>query len=147
MSNHENNENEILYVCKGMKVVLNRNLDPNVGFDGCTDEPVEILHAFLLGIVKYMMRDFMNRLPASKRPELIAWYHSFDVEGLNIPSIQAEYLTKHYANFIGKDFRIVLQTAPFVLFEYMTDNEKMAWSSLCRLAPLVFETHIEDMAI
>ncbi|KAA1124755.1 hypothetical protein PGTUg99_033835 [Puccinia graminis f. sp. tritici] len=117
------------------------------GFDGCRDTPVEILHVFLLGVVKYMVRDFMRRLSAKDKLHVKARYQSFNIDGLNIPSIQPSYLTKHFANFIGKDFCVVLQAAPFVLFKYMDDRERNLWIALCLLAPLVFQTHIEDMAI
>ncbi|KAA1069115.1 hypothetical protein PGT21_011788 [Puccinia graminis f. sp. tritici] len=117
------------------------------GFDGCRDTPVEILHVFLLGVVKYMVRDFMRRLSAEDKLHVKARYQSFNIDGLNIPSIQPSYLTKHFANFIGKDFRVVLQAAPFVLFEYMDGRERELWIALCLLAPLVFQTHIEDMEI
>jgi hypothetical protein len=121
------------------------SLNPISGFDGCRDTPVEILHVFLLGVVKYMVRDFMRRLSAEDKLHVKARYQSFNIDGLNIASIQPSYLTKHFANFIGKDFRVVLQAAPFVLFEYMDDRERHLWMALCLLAPLVFQTHIEDM--
>ncbi|EFP84909.2 uncharacterized protein PGTG_10380 [Puccinia graminis f. sp. tritici CRL 75-36-700-3] len=99
------------------------------GFDGCRDTPVEILHVFLLGVVKYMVRDFMRHLSAEEKLQVKARYQTFNIDGLNIPSIQASYLTNHFANFIGKDFRIVLQAAPFVLFEYMDDRERTLLSA------------------
>jgi hypothetical protein len=57
------------------------------------------------------------------------------------------YLTKHYSNLIGKDFKVAVQAAPFVLFEYMSEDKRLVWSALCQLAPLVFQTHIADMDV
>ncbi|OAV99886.1 hypothetical protein PTTG_25088 [Puccinia triticina 1-1 BBBD Race 1] len=117
------------------------------GFDGCRDTPVEVLHVFLLGAMKYMVQGFMRNLWPSEKPLIQAQYWSFDIDGLNIPSMQADYFTRHFTNFIGKDFRIVVQAAPFVLFEYMDEEEVELWAALCKLAPLIFQTHIEDMAL
>ncbi|EFP87206.2 uncharacterized protein PGTG_12790 [Puccinia graminis f. sp. tritici CRL 75-36-700-3] len=117
------------------------------GFDGCADTPVEVLHVFLLGIVKYMLRSFMKSLTAGVLPEVMARYESFDTKGLNVPSLRPYYLTKHYSNLIGKDFKVALQAAPFVLFEYMLEDKRLVWSALCQLAPLVFQTHIADMDV
>ncbi|OAV86382.1 hypothetical protein PTTG_29941 [Puccinia triticina 1-1 BBBD Race 1] len=114
-------------------------------FCNLTDTPVEILHVFLLGVVKYMVGDFMRSLAPKQKPLVKARYQSFNIDGLNIASMQAEYLTRHFANFIGKDFRIVLQAAPFVLFDYMDNNQLELWGALCTLAPLIFQTRIEDM--
>jgi hypothetical protein len=65
----------------------------------------------------------MKGLPLAQLSECAARYRSFDAGALNIPSMQPEYLTKHYGNFIGKDFKVVLQAAPFVFFAFMTDDE------------------------
>jgi hypothetical protein len=79
-----------------------------LAFDGCHDTPIEILHVFLLGVVKYLVRLFMKKLTPAQILECTARYWSFDPGALNIPLMQPEYLTKHYNNFIGKDFKVVL---------------------------------------
>ena len=87
----------------------------------------------------------MKKLSPAQIPEVMARYWVFDTASINIPPLQPHYLTKHYANFIGKDFKIVLQTAPFVLFQLMTERKQALWSAMCQLAPVAFQTHIDDM--
>jgi hypothetical protein len=38
-----------------------------LGFDMVKDTPVEILHVFLLGIVKYLFTDFMSKLNEAQK--------------------------------------------------------------------------------
>jgi hypothetical protein len=54
------------------------------GFDGCKDTPVEILHVFSLGVIKYMLRDFMQSLTTKKLDELRHWWAAANLNGLNI---------------------------------------------------------------
>ncbi|KAA1072801.1 hypothetical protein PGTUg99_010389 [Puccinia graminis f. sp. tritici] len=75
----------------------------------------------------------------------MARYELFDTKGLNVPSLWPYCLTKHYSNLIGKEFKVALQAAPFVLFEYMSEDKRLVWSALCQLALLVFQTHIAYM--
>jgi hypothetical protein len=42
---------------------------------------------------------------------------------------------------------VLLQAAPFAFFEFMTNVKRDLWSALFQLAPLIFQTHIEDMEI
>ncbi|KAI8457263.1 hypothetical protein BY996DRAFT_8685400 [Phakopsora pachyrhizi] len=64
-----------------------------ISFDGHKDTPVEVLHVVLLGILKYLYRDLIGGLSASKKDELIARLQSFDTSNLNIQPIKAKYLT------------------------------------------------------
>jgi hypothetical protein len=75
---------------------------------------VEILHVFSLGVIKYMMRDFMQSLINSKLNELCHWWEAVNLNGLNIPTINPNYIISHFKSLIGKDFKMVVQVAPFV---------------------------------
>jgi hypothetical protein len=46
---------------------------------------VEILHVFSLGVIKYMMRDFMQSLTTKKLDEMYHWWAAVNLNGLNIP--------------------------------------------------------------
>ncbi|KAI8452738.1 hypothetical protein BY996DRAFT_6431741 [Phakopsora pachyrhizi] len=85
------------------------------GFDGHKDTPVEVLHVVLLGILKYLY--------PNKKEELIARLQTFDTNNLNIQPIKAKYLIQHYSSLVGKDFKVLIQAAPF----------RKIWTSLCHL--------------
>jgi hypothetical protein len=51
----------------------------------------------------------------------------------------------HYKSLIGKEYRLILQSAPFVLFPLMTPEEIDLWTALCHMGSMAFQTHIEDM--
>ncbi|KAI8451252.1 hypothetical protein BY996DRAFT_6432204 [Phakopsora pachyrhizi] len=112
------------------------------GFDGHKDTPVEVLHVILLGIVKYLYCDFICGLTVDKKEELVARFQSFDISNLNIPSIKAKYLVQHYSSLVGKDFKIIIQAAPFVFFTIIEESRQKIWISLCHLCSLIFQTHI-----
>ncbi|CAH7673442.1 hypothetical protein PPACK8108_LOCUS8306 [Phakopsora pachyrhizi] len=112
------------------------------GFDGHKDTPVEVLHVILLGIVKYLYRDLICGLTVDKKEELVARFQSFDISNLNIPSIKAKYLVQHYSSLVGKDFKIIIQAAPFVFFTIIEESRQKIWISLCHLCSLIFQTHI-----
>ncbi|KAI8458443.1 hypothetical protein BY996DRAFT_6430227 [Phakopsora pachyrhizi] len=89
------------------------------GFDGHKDTPVEVLHVILLGIVKYLYCDLISGLTVGKKEELVAQFQSFEISNLNIPSIKAKYLVQHYSSLVGKDFKIIIQAAPFPKFHIL----------------------------
>ncbi|KAI8461540.1 hypothetical protein BY996DRAFT_8404742, partial [Phakopsora pachyrhizi] len=115
------------------------------GFDGHKDTPVEVLHVVLLGILKYLYRDLIGGLSASKKEELIARLQSFDTCNLNIQPIKAKYLVQHYSSLVGKDFKVLIQAAPFVFFPLIEDSKRKIWNSLCHLCSFIFQTHIRDI--
>jgi hypothetical protein len=115
------------------------------GFDGTKNAPVEILHVFLLGVVKYQFRNFMNSLKHPQKEELVGLWQSFNVDSLNIPSLKPVGLVRYSSSLVGKDFKVIVQAAPFLFFQFMDASKRNIWHALCHLAALVFQTHIADM--
>ncbi|KAI8449480.1 hypothetical protein BY996DRAFT_8387722 [Phakopsora pachyrhizi] len=115
------------------------------GFDGHKDTPVEVLHVVLLGILKYLYRDLIGGLSANKKEELIARLQSFDTNNLNIQPIKAKYLIQHYSSLVGKDFKVLIQAAPFVFFPLIEESKRKIWTSICHLCSFIFQTHIRDL--
>ncbi|KAH9813910.1 hypothetical protein DFH28DRAFT_1169954, partial [Melampsora americana] len=115
------------------------------GFDGQLDTPVEILHVVLLGVVKYLFRDAMDNLPEAALPSVMARWKSFNPKGLNIPPIQPKTLTQFYHSLVGKDFRTILQTVPFVLFPHFSEARRKLWTVLSHLGSFLFQARITDM--
>ncbi|PLW06567.1 hypothetical protein PCANC_26024 [Puccinia coronata f. sp. avenae] len=115
------------------------------GFDGAQDCPVEILHAVLLGIVKYLARDDISKLKADQKLTLIGRLQSFSSVSLNIDSIKPQYLIQHIKSLVGRHFKIILQAAPFILLEFLTPERKDVWLALCNLCAFIFQTNIANM--
>ncbi|KAI9613094.1 hypothetical protein H4Q26_010371 [Puccinia striiformis f. sp. tritici PST-130] len=88
-------------------------------FDGCKDSPVEILHVVQLGMVKYLVAAFMITFKDKDalKLKLQAYWNSFNTESLNIPYLKPAYMVTHWASFIGKDYKTVVQAAPFTQVE------------------------------
>ncbi|OAV92820.1 hypothetical protein PTTG_04927 [Puccinia triticina 1-1 BBBD Race 1] len=116
-----------------------------IGFDGVLDTPVEVLHVVLLGAVKYLARDLVSGVSDSDRTELIGRLEGFNCSGLNIESFKPKYLIKHIKSLVGRDFKILLQAAPFVFTDYMCSETKPIWFALCKLTPFIFQTTINNM--
>ncbi|CAH7672379.1 hypothetical protein PPACK8108_LOCUS7184 [Phakopsora pachyrhizi] len=115
------------------------------GFNGHEDTLVEVFHVVLLGILKYLYRDLINNLSSDQKDELIARLQSFDTNNLNIPPIKAKYLVQHYLSLVGKDFKVLIQAAPFVFFPLIQEAKHKMWTSLCHLCSIIFQTHIVNL--
>ncbi|KAI9626747.1 hypothetical protein KEM48_010212 [Puccinia striiformis f. sp. tritici PST-130] len=102
------------------------------GFDGVQDTPVEVLHVALLGFKK-------------QKAELVGRLQSFNTQGLNIPPIHASGMIKHIKSLVGKDFKVLVQAAPFIFFKYLTPERRAIWTALCELVPFIFVTKIDNM--
>ncbi|KAA1110820.1 hypothetical protein PGT21_032339 [Puccinia graminis f. sp. tritici] len=111
------------------------------------EKDVERLFNSMLKLkVKYMTHDFMKSLKPPQLVEVLAAWQAFNVNSLNIESIQSKYLSSHFRSLVGKDFKIILQTAPFVLYRFMNESQITWWNSLLTLATYIFETRINNMS-
>ncbi|KAH9814463.1 hypothetical protein DFH28DRAFT_1168556 [Melampsora americana] len=120
------------------------------GFNGHLDTPVEILHVILLGVVKYLFRDTIKSINpgksgAKKFNSLSARWQSFNCKGLKMPPIQPNTLIQFFQSLVGKEFRTVLQSVPFVIYQHVTEKVRHLWTALCMLGSYVFQTEILDI--
>jgi len=90
----------------------------NIGVDIHKDTPTEILHTILLGIVKYYWAQTVWHLEKEKKMALFQIrLGSVATAGLNIPSIQAEYICHYKGGLIGKHFKTLAQVMSFLVFD------------------------------
>ncbi|KAF7329540.1 hypothetical protein MKEN_00216800 [Mycena kentingensis (nom. inval.)] len=116
-----------------------KDLDPH------RDTPVEILHVVLLGFVKYFWRDAVARLKDSEKKILETRLSSFDVSGLGISPLPGHTLVRYAGSLVGRDFRAIVQVAPFVLQGLLSEERIAAWVALSRVVALVWQPAIEDI--
>ncbi|KAJ7641154.1 hypothetical protein FB45DRAFT_1124604 [Roridomyces roridus] len=115
-------------------------------FDPHQDTPVEILHVILLGFVKYFWRDAIARLKKPAEKELlIARLSSFNVSGLGFPALSGHTLVNYAGSLTGRDFRALVQAAPFVLQGLLPKEKIHAWTALSAVVSLVWQPEIENL--
>ena len=95
-----------------------------------------------MGFVKYFWRDAISRLNEEQKSALTVQLCSLDVAGLNIPPVSGKNLVKHAGSLVGRDFRVIVQVAPFVLHDLLPPFCMKAWIALCVLVPLVWQPAI-----
>ena len=114
-------------------------------FDPHAHSPVEILHVMLLGVVKYFWHDACSRASNDQKALLKARLSSVTVDGLGISPLCGHTLVHHAKSLVGRDFHVIIQLAPAVLYGIIPDPAYEAWLALARLAPLVFKNEIKDL--
>ncbi|KAJ3915248.1 hypothetical protein F5877DRAFT_92367 [Lentinula edodes] len=114
------------------------------GLDPHQDTPVKILHVILLGIVKYYWRDAVARTKKDHNI-LIGRLSSFNTWGLGLSPLPGKTLVNYAGSLTGRDFRAVVQAAPFVLYGLLSDEQLETWKALSSLASLVWQPEIHDI--
>ena len=119
------------------------------GLDPHADTPVEILHTILLGFVKYFWRDVVHNQLGSNPPKkelLKIRLNSLDISGLQLGhQLSGHTLVQYAGSLTGRDFRIIAQVAPYVLYDLVPMECLNTWVSLCNLVPLLWQPTIADI--
>ncbi|KAJ7236703.1 hypothetical protein C8J57DRAFT_1479166 [Mycena rebaudengoi] len=128
---------------KQKEAALKATLD---SLDPHTDTPVEILHVILLGFVKYLWRDLVqNQLKnnTEQKALLETRLNSFDVKGLGISPLARHTLVQYLGSLTGRDFRAIVQAAPFMVYDLVSKDCLATWVALSKLVPLIWQPKIE----
>ncbi|CAK5274493.1 unnamed protein product [Mycena citricolor] len=120
------------------------------GLDPHQDTPVEILHVVLLGFVKYLWRDLIqNQLKNKddKKNLLITRLNSVDISGLGISPLAGQTLVQYAGSLTGRDFRVIAQVSPFVIFDLVDPECFETWKAMSKLVPLIWQPEILDIDV
>ena len=117
---------------------LRRTLPTNVlspvwrirGLNPHTDTPVETLHVVLLGFVKYLWRDSVMNQTSAMKSTLVARLCSLDVFALGLSPLDGNTLVSYAGSLTGRDFRVIVQVAPYVLYDVIPSDALDSWVSL-----------------
>ncbi|KAL1740323.1 hypothetical protein HDZ31DRAFT_76965 [Schizophyllum fasciatum] len=103
--------------------------------------PVEILHVVLLGFLKYFWRDAISRLSDEQKEVVKHRLSTMNVRGLDpgITALRGHTLVQYCGSLVGRDFRIVNQTAIFSLYDMLPRVILDAWAALSSLVPLLWQ--------
>ncbi|KAI6017435.1 hypothetical protein EDC04DRAFT_2870103 [Pisolithus marmoratus] len=123
-------------------------INPLLGMKGVNihlNMPMEVLHTILLGIVKYFWTQMVFLLEKAK---LLTTFQShldsIDRDGLNAPSLNAEYICCYKGGLIGKHFKSLAQVMPFVIHDLVPQCMMDGWTTIRELVVLLWHTEIND---
>lgn len=69
---------------------------------------------------------------------------SVDSDGLNAPSLNADYICKYKGSLIGKHFKSLSQFMPFLIYDLVPSTVLDGWNGLGALVVLLWHTEIQD---
>jgi hypothetical protein len=70
---------------------------------------------------------------------------SLDVEGLGIYKLSGHTLVQYAGSLTGRDFRVLSQVVPFVIYDLVPKECYETWVSLSTLVPLIWQPTIENI--
>ena len=90
--------------------------------------PVEVLHTVLLGPYKYLLGKTMQSLRPLQKKEILARIASFNYSGFT--GRMSSNVTRYSQSFVGRDFKVWAQMAPFILEPYLPPPQLELWIAL-----------------
>ncbi|KAG1769945.1 hypothetical protein EV702DRAFT_928114, partial [Suillus placidus] len=123
-------------------------INPLLGMDGLNihmDTPTEILHTVLFGVVKYFWGQTIFLLEKAKLLNIFQTrLDSLEWDGLNTPSLDAEYICHYKGGLISKHFKSLTQIMPFVIYDLVPKSVLDGWTTIRELVVLIWHMKIND---
>ena len=91
-----------------------------------------MLHTILLGLAKYMLKQFMPRLTNRMKEEVLARVNAFPQSGLH--SKMFGNVCRYYNSFVGRDFKGWSQMSVFILSPYLCSDDRKVLLSFSKVS-------------
>ncbi|KIJ11470.1 hypothetical protein PAXINDRAFT_84506, partial [Paxillus involutus ATCC 200175] len=139
-------ESELNALLGGLSI--DDHINPLLGMPGVNihqDTPTEILHTILLGVVKYFWGQTAYILDKAHSLHTFQTHlESVDKDGLNSPTLGADYIVRYKGGLIGKHFKSLAQVMPYLIYDLVPRTVLDGWIAIGRLVVLLWHTLIED---
>ncbi|KAG2128268.1 hypothetical protein DEU56DRAFT_872701 [Suillus clintonianus] len=110
------------------------------------DTPTEILHTILLGVVKYFWGQTIWILDKTHLVKIFQTrLDNINKDGLNSPTLGAEYICRYSGSLIGKHFKSLAQIMPFLIYDLVPSTVLNGWTVIGQLVVLLWHTRIDDV--
>ena len=83
---------------------------------------MEVLHTFLLGTCKYILKIVMPKMRAQIRSKILARIKVFSTSGFTTKMYGN--VCQFYQSFVGRDFKGWSQMCIFILSPYLSEGDK-----------------------
>ena len=80
-----------------------------------------------------------------KKDLLATRLSSLDVSGLGISPLAGRTLVQYSGSLTGRDFRVIAQVAPFVIYDMVSVDCFKTWQALSKIVPLIWQPEIADI--
>lgn len=93
--------------------------------------PVESLHTILLGPYKYLLKNTIPILSRRQKEEVLARIRAFNYSGFRVRLFGN--VISHHQSFVGRDYKAWAQMALFIIYPYLTDEDRLVWVALSKV--------------
>ena len=87
----------------------------------------------------------MGNLKQDAKSKLVVCISSLDSLGLSLPPLSGKTLVQFLGSLTGRDFWIIAQICPFVLYNLLPKECYNAWLALSSLVPLIWLPVIDEL--
>ncbi|OJT12654.1 hypothetical protein TRAPUB_10797 [Trametes pubescens] len=115
------------------------NLDPH------RDTPIELLHTWLLGVVKYVWYILHSSWSEKQQNNFVIRLQDTNTDGLELPPIRAAYMMQYRNGLIGKHFKSLAQTMAGAIHGLATEDQRTLVRTMGELSPMLYMSEIDDM--
>ncbi|KAF7352112.1 hypothetical protein MVEN_01174200 [Mycena venus] len=114
-------------------------------FDPARDTPIELLHTVLLGVLKYLWHTTHTSWTPDQKKLFELRLQTTNTSSLSIEGIRAGYIVQYANSLIGRQFKVLLQSAVFHIFDLVDKTHFRAWKAIGDMAALLWVPEIDNM--